>query len=211
MVCCSLSTRDPRLIKTAPLAEVSVCCLGKSPGQILSESVTFNPNTPNQASIMRASTALAVATAALSSAPACALDNGAAPLPPRGWSSWNSFKLDINEDVVKSSADIMAAELLSSGYEYLLIDDGWPPDSAHYKGKGPARLPDGTIPVSAEKFPSGFKNLTDCTKDYHSQPYIASFRVTDDCHATRRRARRVARGGDKGVGGQKCLPKVVDG
>lgn len=110
---------------------------------------------------MRASIALAVATAALSPSPASALDNGAAPLPPRGWSSWNSFKLGINEEVVKSSADIMAAELLSSGYEYLLIDDGWPPDSAHYKGKGPARLSDGTIPVSAEKFPSGFKNLTE--------------------------------------------------
>jgi len=110
---------------------------------------------------MRASIALAVATAALSPSPASALDNGAAPLPPRGWSSWNSFKLGINEEVVKSSADIMAAELLSSGYEYLLIDDGWPPDSAHYKGKGPARLSDGTIPVSKKKFPSGFKNLTD--------------------------------------------------
>jgi len=84
------------------------------------------------------------------------------PIPVAGWSSWNSFKLGINEEVVRSSADIMASELLDAGYEYLLIDDGWPPDSAHYRGKGPARLPDGTIPVSPEKFPSGFKNLTDC-------------------------------------------------
>jgi len=55
----------------------------------------------------------------------------------------------------------MASKLLSSGYEYLLIDDGWPPDTAHARQAGPARLPDGTIPVSKKKFPSGFKNLTD--------------------------------------------------
>ena len=90
-----------------------------------------------------------------------ALDNGAARLPPRGWSSWNSFGLSINEEVVRSSARMMAAKLLQSGYEYLLIDDGWPPDTAHAGGAGPARLPDGTIPVSSEKFPSGFRNLTD--------------------------------------------------
>ena len=86
------------------------------------------------------------------------------PLPPRGWSSWNSFKLEINEEVVRSSADIMARDLLPSGYEYLLIDDGWPPDTAMAKSKGgtaAARLSDGTIPVSDKKFPSGFKNLTD--------------------------------------------------
>ena len=87
-------------------------------------------------------------------------------LPPRGWSSWNSFKLDINEEVVRGSADIMARELLPSGYEYLLIDDGWPPDTAKAKskggkGEGAARLGDGIIPVSDKKFPSGFKNLTD--------------------------------------------------
>jgi len=80
--------------------------------------------------------------------------------PPRGWSSWNSFKLNINEEVVRGAADVMADKLLPAGYEYLLIDDGWPPDSAHYNHSGPARLPDGTIPVSSEKFPSGFKNLT---------------------------------------------------
>eukprot|EP00729_Bicosta_minor_P010193 gene10193-25212_t len=53
----------------------------------------------------------------------------------------------------------MADELLASGYEYLLIDDGWPEDTAHH-GKGPARDADGRIPVSKIKFPSGFKNLT---------------------------------------------------
>lgn len=87
-------------------------------------------------------------------------------LPPRGWSSWNSFKLGINEEVVRSSADIMARDLLPSGYEYLLIDDGWPPEAAKAKSKGgkgedAARLSDGTIPVSDKKFPSGFRNLTD--------------------------------------------------
>ena len=68
------------------------------------------------------------------------IDGGAAPLPPRGWSSWNSFGLGINEEVVRASARIMATELLPSGYEYLLIDDGWPPDTAHV-GRGPARDP----------------------------------------------------------------------
>ena len=97
----------------------------------------------------------ATATAAAAAAPP-SLDR-----PPRGWSSWNSFGLNINEDVVRGATDVMAESLLPSGYEYLLIDDGWPPDTAHYKHAGPARLADGTIPVSQKKFPSGFKNLTD--------------------------------------------------
>ena len=102
--------------------------------------------------------------AGLVAATAAAAAAAAAPMldrPPRGWSSWNSFGLNINEGVVRGATDVMAEALLPSGYEYLLIDDGWPPDTAHYKHAGPARLADGTIPVSKKKFPSGFKNLTD--------------------------------------------------
>ena len=33
----------------------------------------------------------------------------------------------------------MASELLASGYEYLLIDDGWPEFTAHAHRAGPTR------------------------------------------------------------------------
>ena len=82
--------------------------------------------------------------------------------PYRGWSSWNAFRLDINETKVKTAADLMAKSLLTAGYEYILIDDGWPSESAR-AGAHPSRPrdADGRIPVSAAKFPSGFKHLTD--------------------------------------------------
>lgn len=49
--------------------------------------------------------------------------------PPMGWNSWNTFRLDINEKVVRDIAD-MLVELgfKDAGYEYIVIDDGWQVD-----------------------------------------------------------------------------------
>ena len=54
----------------------------------------------------------------------------------------------------------MARSLLPFGYEYVLIDDGWPADTAHVNASGPSRDANGQIIVSSKRFPSGFKNLT---------------------------------------------------
>ena len=50
-----------------------------------------------------------------------------AQLPPTmGWSSWNTFALNINEDVIKGQADAMVSTGLADvGYKYINIDDGY--------------------------------------------------------------------------------------
>lgn len=83
---------------------------------------------------------------------ASALDNGLALTPPMGWNSWNTFRLKINEDLVKGMADVFIEKgLKDAGYEYVVIDDGWQID----------RDAEGNIITSKEKFPSGIKALAD--------------------------------------------------
>ena len=48
------------------------------------------------------------------------------PTPPMGWSSWNTFFGEINEDKVIGIADaIKRLKLDKFGYIYLTIDDFW--------------------------------------------------------------------------------------
>ena len=73
--------------------------------------------------------------------------------PPMGWNSWNTFGPDINEKVVKESADKMVSlGLRRAGYEYLVIDDCW---SLRHRGT------DGRIVPDPEKFPNGMKAVAD--------------------------------------------------
>ena len=42
--------------------------------------------------------------------------------PPMGWNSWNTFGADINEQLIRDTADIMVDKgLLDLGYEYLAL------------------------------------------------------------------------------------------
>jgi alpha-galactosidase len=78
--------------------------------------------------------------------------NGLALTPPMGWNSWNKFACDINERVVRDTADAMVASgMRDAGYQYVVIDDCWhgPRDSG------------GFITADAQKFPSGIKALAD--------------------------------------------------
>lgn len=51
---------------------------------------------------------------------------GNAPTPPMGWSSWNAFRTDINEEKVLAAAEAIKREGLADlGYRYINIDDGW--------------------------------------------------------------------------------------
>jgi hypothetical protein len=46
--------------------------------------------------------------------------------PMMGWSSWNSFRININESLITSVADSMVAKgLFAAGYNYVNIDDGF--------------------------------------------------------------------------------------
>lgn len=50
----------------------------------------------------------------------------AVPLPPMGWSSWNSFSNTVNSEIVMQQAKAMATSgMKASGYRYVNIDEGW--------------------------------------------------------------------------------------
>jgi alpha-galactosidase len=49
-----------------------------------------------------------------------------AKTPPMGWNSWNTFRLNINEAVVRGIADMFVDKgFADAGYKYIVIDDGW--------------------------------------------------------------------------------------
>lgn len=74
--------------------------------------------------------------------------------PPMGWNSWNTFEVNINEDLVKKTADIIVSSgLKDAGYEYIVLDDGWMVKD--HRDKNGDLIPD---PV---KFPHGMKALID--------------------------------------------------
>ena len=48
------------------------------------------------------------------------------PLPPMGWSSWNSFSNNISSDIAVAQAKAMIATgMHKAGYQYINIDEGW--------------------------------------------------------------------------------------
>jgi len=72
--------------------------------------------------------------------------------PIMGWSSWNNFRVAINEDIVKAQADAMAAKgLKEAGYQYINMDDGF------FGGRNAK----GDLLVHSQRFPSGMKALAD--------------------------------------------------
>ncbi len=85
--------------------------------------------------------------------PAAALDNGLARTPPMGWNSWNSFGCDVNEVLVKATADAMVSTgMKDAGYQYVNIDDCWCLRE---------RDANGDYLADPKKFPAGIKALAD--------------------------------------------------
>lgn len=77
---------------------------------------------------------------------------GLAETPQMGWNSWNKFASNINEQLIRETADVMVEKgLLDAGYIYLNIDDCW-------HGERDER---GFIHENKEKFPAGMKSLAD--------------------------------------------------
>jgi alpha-galactosidase len=76
-----------------------------------------------------------------------------ASTPPMGWNSYNHFGCDIDEALIRETADAMAASgMRDAGYEYVVIDDCW---------MASERDADGSLPPDPEKFPGGMKALAD--------------------------------------------------
>uniref|UniRef100_M0ZV96 Alpha-galactosidase n=1 Tax=Solanum tuberosum TaxID=4113 RepID=M0ZV96_SOLTU len=81
------------------------------------------------------------------------IDNGLARTPQMGWSTWNFFACNINETVIKETADaLISTGLASLGYTYVNIDDCWSRSTRNLKGE---MIPD------PKTFPSGIKALAD--------------------------------------------------
>lgn len=82
---------------------------------------------------------------------AFALDNGLALTPAMGWNSWNKFACEIDENLIKKTADALVdTGLRDLGYVYLNLDDCWQI----------SRDKQGNI-VADPRFPSGMKALGD--------------------------------------------------
>lgn len=72
--------------------------------------------------------------------------------PIMGWSSWNNFRVDINELLLKEQADAMISSgLYHAGYRFINIDDGY------FGGRDSL----GILYGDSTKFPSGMKALSD--------------------------------------------------
>ncbi|KAG2334425.1 hypothetical protein Bca52824_005605 [Brassica carinata] len=81
------------------------------------------------------------------------LANGLGVTPPMGWNSWNHFSCNINEKVIKETADALVSTGLSKlGYNYVNIDDCWAELARDQKGN--------LVPKKST-FPSGIKALAD--------------------------------------------------
>ena len=49
-----------------------------------------------------------------------------AQTPPMGWNTWNTFGTEIDEKMIRESAEAMVdLGYRDAGYEYLVIDDAW--------------------------------------------------------------------------------------
>ncbi len=78
--------------------------------------------------------------------------NGLAQTPPMGWNSWNKFACNVNEGVIRATADAIASNgMKDAGYEYVVIDDCW----------HGTRDANGFITEDRQRFPSGLKALGD--------------------------------------------------
>ena len=81
-------------------------------------------------------------------------ENNAALTPPMGWSSWNTFKNIINQEVIYDTAvALKETGLLEAGYQYINIDDNWASSSRDKNGcliGDKTRFSDG-IPKLVEK------------------------------------------------------------
>ena len=74
-------------------------------------------------------------------------------LPPTmGWSSWNTFALNISDKIIEGQADAMVSQgLKEAGYQYINIDDGF------WDG----RAKDGQLIINRKRFPNGMCAVAD--------------------------------------------------
>ena len=73
--------------------------------------------------------------------------------PTMGWSSWNTFGVNINENTIKRQADAMVSKGLKDvGFDHINIDDGY------FGGRDKT---DGHLLIHSTRFPNGLKPVAD--------------------------------------------------
>ena len=73
--------------------------------------------------------------------------------PTMGWSSWNTFGVNINETLIRQQTNAMITKgLRTVGYKYINIDDGY------FGGRDPET---GHLLIHPTRFPNGLKGLVD--------------------------------------------------
>jgi alpha-galactosidase len=96
---------------------------------------------------------LGMVVALRAAAPAQALDNGVARTPPMGWNTWNTFGCNINETLIRQTADALVTNgMRDLGYRYVVVDDCW---------FNPNRDSAGNLQGDPTRFPSGMRALGD--------------------------------------------------
>lgn len=72
--------------------------------------------------------------------------------PPMGFNTWNKFACNVSEQLIRETADAMAANgMKAAGYQYVVIDDCWQV----------SRDESGKIVADPQRFPSGMRALAD--------------------------------------------------
>jgi alpha-galactosidase len=93
-----------------------------------------------------------------------------APTPPMGWNSWDAYGTTVTEEQVKANADVLARDLASHGWHYVVVDIQWyePKAEGHDYRPGARLALDsyGRLIPAVNRFPSsaggrGFKPLAD--------------------------------------------------
>jgi alpha-galactosidase len=134
-----------------------------SPTDVPKESVMTAASVPRTAILAAAAMALLAACGTESARKDAASGGpsgnaGAAPaailaaVPPMGFNTWNKFGCNVDETLIRETADAMVETgMRDAGYKYLVIDDCWQVE----------RDADGRIVADPKRFAGGMKALAD--------------------------------------------------
>ncbi|MGB8480428.1 MAG: glycoside hydrolase family 27 protein [Acidobacteriaceae bacterium] len=89
-----------------------------------------------------------------------------ATTPPMGWNSWDSYGMTITEPEFKQNVEWFHAHLQPSGWQYVVIDEGWYLASPNKAEQGYTLDANGRYSPAIDRFPSagkdrGFEPLAD--------------------------------------------------
>lgn len=94
-----------------------------------------------------------IVSASITAATVCSLAQSPIELPTMGWSSWNTYRVDISDSLIIRQADAMAnLGLKEAGYTYINIDDGY------FGGRDTLT---GRLKIHPTRFPGGLKTVVD--------------------------------------------------